>query len=557
LNKKHNLAFHLVMLLLISVTTILVFYKALVHLRTQIDEIKINSLYRVMQIGEDYDLLLRSNEDKAAGRLEAIFEDLRKLVLPLSVSSDPDMSAIARNYGLDYLLICDSHGLVIHSLDHSLKGKYLEDIMPSYQKVKFLVREGQQLLIDRVGLLTDSNTLYKAAWYMPSDTDEIMIYGLDIRRYLEDSYSSSLTEYIFGGFFENLSGSVLLIADIDLIFNQHNLYHALSGDWEADEAELFSQKFSSPESQILNSYGSVFLPLGLAGSTGLNTVVLRVSFDNEMIRQISLNLIFRALLGFVILAAVIYLIVYFFFKSLQKDREELMLKIIDKIRKGKFRREFLENNIFMPEIENGIIELAEAYQSGSGNISQNNDGAIPLSHTPVRPDTEEEINQLKEPPRTDLVTGLPSRIVLREYLEYETLRVCREKTEFGILLIKQTNLKALGDELGTNFADYMLNKMGSKLRSTLRGQDRIGRWDTDEFLLLLPLTTEQGMQRLIAKLRDVIAQMEISKNNKQIKPETVFGGAIYKPGKNLDNCLREAMVAIQESEHSIDIRGNN
>jgi len=284
---------------------------------------------------------------------------------------------------------------------------------------------------------------------------------------------------------------------------------------------------------------------------------LRVSFDNEMIRQISLNLIFRALLGFVILAAVIYLIVYFFFKSLQKDREELMLKIIDKIRKGKFRREFLENNIFMPEIENGIIELAEAYQSGSGNISQNNDGAIPLSHTPVRPDTEEEINQLKEPPRTDLVTGLPSRIVLREYLEYETLRVCREKTEFGILLIKQTNLKALGDELGTNFADYMLNKMGSKLRSTLRGQDRIGRWDTDEFLLLLPLTTEQGMQRLIAKLRDVIAQMEISKNNKQIKPETVFGGAIYKPGKNLDNCLREAMVAIQESEHSIDIRGNN
>ena len=152
--------------------------------------------------------------------------------------------------------------------------------------------------------------------------------------------------------------------------------------------------------------------------------------------------------------------------------------------------------------------------------------------------------------RTDRVTGLPNRETLMEYLDYESARADREKAEFSLMLVKIRDLAGLKNDFGQSFTDYLINKTGSKLRTTLRRQDRLGRWSDEEFLMILPSTGSIGIRQLIGKLDEVIAGTEFYRDNKQIKLGLDFGGTIYRPGSKVGDCLRQTKVALQEAEHS-------
>ncbi len=563
MRRKHNLAFHLVMLLLIIVSTILVFYRALVHLRSQIDEMKINSVYRVLQIGEDYEMLLSSNENMINSRLKEIFVSLESDLKGSNDITGTYLNDIAMKYGLDYILLANESGKVTASTDENLEGREITKLMPGYHDIIIRAGDENKLLIDRLGLLTDENTLYKSAWYVDMEKDQVLIYGIDMYKYLKNNNSVSFAEYLFGGYFVNLSESILLVSNIDLRFRQGNLFHSILGQWTASEGEIKSPSYASIESQIINNYEYVILPITLSGGLGLNQVEMRVSFNNDTIRQISSNLLFRALFGFVILAVMIYLIVYVFFKSMQKERETIMLGIVEAIRKREFRRDIFERGIFKQEVEDGIIELAETYQ-GQLEINPEEFEQQQKVNEKLRDQVENEHKQVKsllielkeireqcdQMQRTDRVTGLPNREILMEYLDYEGARADREKTEFSILIIKLKNLCNLHTAFGSNFTEYLLNKTGSKLRATLRLQDRVGKWDEDEFLLILPTTGSTGIRKLIAKLEEVIALTEFYKESNKVTLELLFGGVVYTPGMKVSNCLQQSEVAIQEAEQS-------
>ncbi|MCF7912058.1 MAG: diguanylate cyclase [Candidatus Cloacimonetes bacterium] len=558
MKRKHNLAFHLVMLLLITVSTILVFYRALVHLREQIDEIKINSVYRVRQIGEDYDMLLRSNEEMINEKLLEIKTSLLKDTEQIS-----DLDETAIKFGLDLIIITDLEGNVKTSTDMTLKGANIRDIIPGYYDMIALGLAADDVIIDRAGLLTDSDTIYKSAWLIDSASNKLIIYAVDMLKYLEDNNSQSFAEFLFGGYFENLAESILMVKTIDLVFRQGDEYYSVADIERGYEEQEKLQIYSSIESQILNGYEYVIIPELLKGSTGLNQVMIKVYFDNDMIRQISSNLLFRALLGFIVLAVVIYLIVYFFFKSSQHDREELILKIIEAIRQKKFRRDIFEKDTFNKEIESGLIELAENYQNKHEDKSKEL-AELQEANELLRQQLENENlqtqslagelndarNQYEQMQRTDRLTGLPNRETLIEYLDYESARSDREKQEFGLMFLKLNNMSGLRNAFGNNFTDYLINKVGSKLRSILRRQDHLGRWAEEVFLLILPTTGSIGIRQLIAKLDEMLSQTEFFRDDKRIKLEILFGGTIYQPGSKVGDCLRQCNVAVQEAEHS-------
>jgi diguanylate cyclase (GGDEF)-like protein len=561
--RKHNLAFHLVMLLLITVSTILVFYRALMHLREQIDEIKINSVYRVRQIGEDYDMLLLSNEEMINDRLLEVKAGLLQETGRSADLTNLHLDETAIRFGLDLIIITDLDGNVKASTDMELNGADIREIIPGYNDIVALGLGASGVVIDRVGLLADKSTLYKSAWCVDSGADRVIIYALDMPKYLVENNSESFSEYLFGGYFENLAESILMIQTIELVFKQGEEYYSIS-ESESGYKDLEKiQIYSSIESQILNGYEYVIIPEVLNGSKGLNQVMIRIFFDNDMIKQISLNLLFRALLGFIILAVVIYLIIYFFFKSTHHDREELMLKVINAIRNQKFRRDIFEKDTFSTGLELGLIELGESFQvkkeDNSKELNQLQEANELMRQQLEKENMEVQSlvheltaarNESEQMQRTDRVTGLPNRETLMEYLDYESARADREKEEFSLMFLKLNNMSGLRNAFGHSFTDYLINKVGSKLRSTLRRQDRLGRWAEDEFLLILPATGSIGIRQLIAKLDELISQTEFFREDKRINLELLFGGTIYQPGAKVGDCLRQCHVAVQEAEHS-------
>ena len=563
MKRKHNVAFHLVMLLLITVSTILVFYKALVHLREQIDEMKINSVYRVRQITEDYDMLLLSNEEILNDKLESVSD---KLIREIDNSSDITLMHLddtAIRYDLDFIIVTDMDGKVIASTDMKLKASDIIKIIPDYKNLIAQGKESDGLMIDRVGLLTDNKTLYKSAWSVEENKNRVIVFAIDMPKYIEDNNSESFADYLFGGYFDNVSKSILMVSKIMLYFEQDKLQYSLSGNMDEIPIVDPKQRYSSIESQILNGYEFVVLPEVLQGGSDLNDVKIVVTFDNDIIRQISSNLTFRVLFGFLILGVIIYLIVYFFFKNSQHEREDIILKVMETISQRKFSREIIEQDAFSKKIETGLISFAEQYQqekkmsceelakqqADNESLKQQYEIESTKAKSLVM-ELEEARIQSELLQRTDRVTGLPNRDTLMEYLDYESARADREKAEFSMMYVKIKDLAGLRDEFGQSFTDYLINKTGSKLRTTLRRQDRLGRWSDEEFLMILPTTGSIGIRKLIGKLDEVITETEFYRDNKRINLELIFGGTIYQPGYKLNDCLQQTKVALQEAEHS-------
>ena len=220
------------MLLLITVSTILVFYKALVHLREQIDEMKINSVYRVRQITEDYDMLLLSNEEILNDKLESVSD---KLIREIDNSSDITLMHLddtAIRYDLDFIIVTDMDGKVIASTDMKLKASDIIKIIPDYKNLIAQGKESDGLMIDRVGLLTDNKTLYKSAWSVEENKNRVIVFAIDMPKYLEDNNSESFANYLFGGYFDNVSKSILMVSKIMLYFEQDKLQYSLSGNMD-------------------------------------------------------------------------------------------------------------------------------------------------------------------------------------------------------------------------------------------------------------------------------------------------------------------------------------
>ena len=563
MKRKHNVAFHLIMLLLITVSTILVFYKALVHLREQIDEMKINSVYRVRQITEDYDMLLLSNEEILNDKLESVSD---KLIREIDNSSDITLMHLddtAIRYGLDFIIVTDMDGEVIASTDMKLKASDITKIIPDYKNLIAQGKESDGLMIDRIGLLTDNKTLYKSAWSVEENKNRVIVFAIDMPKYIEDNNSESFADYLFGGYFDNVSKSILMVSKIMLYFEQDKLQYSLSGNMDEIPIVDPKQRYSSIESQILNGYEFVVLPEVLQGGSDLNDVKIVVTFDNDIIHQISLNLIFRVLFGFLILGVIIYLIVYFFFKNSQHEREDIILKVMETISQRKFSREIIEQDAFSKKIETGLINLAEQYQQekimNSEELAkqQADNESLKQQYEIESTKAKSLVMELEEAriqsellQRTDRVTGLPNRDTLMEYLDYESARADREKAEFSMMYVKIKDLAGLRSEFGQSFTDYLINKTGSKLRTTLRRQDRLGRWSDEEFLMILPTTGSIGIRKLIGKLDEVITETEFYRDNKRINLELIFGGTIYQPGYKLNDCLQQTKVALQEAEHS-------
>ena len=105
----------------------------------------------------------------------------------------------------------------------------------------------------------------------------------------------------------------------------------------------------------------------------------------------------------------------------------------------------------------------------------------------------------------DRLTGLPNRTLLADRLEQALRSGRREQATTGLLLIDLDRFKEVNDTLGHHYGDALLQQIGPRLSSVLRGVDSVARLGGDEFAVLLP--TVSGVDAALAvaeKLRHAL-----------------------------------------------------
>jgi diguanylate cyclase (GGDEF)-like protein len=144
------------------------------------------------------------------------------------------------------------------------------------------------------------------------------------------------------------------------------------------------------------------------------------------------------------------------------------------------------------------------------------------------------VARLREQALVDGLTGLPNRRALDEALDAGVGRAARSDQPFTVAMVDVDRFKAYNDAHGHPAGDRLLAQIASAWRTELRGDDIIGRFGGEEFLLLLP-----GVDPTVAT--SVIERLRVA------MPDVVtcsFGVATWIPGEGASSLVARADAAL-------------
>lgn len=99
----------------------------------------------------------------------------------------------------------------------------------------------------------------------------------------------------------------------------------------------------------------------------------------------------------------------------------------------------------------------------------------------TRKQAEERIQYLAS---HDVLTGLPSRLLLRDRLEIAIKTAERNQAKLAILFIDLDGFKAVNDNFGHKAGDSLLEEIATRLKAVVRQSDTVARIGGDEFIVL-------------------------------------------------------------------------
>ena len=117
-------------------------------------------------------------------------------------------------------------------------------------------------------------------------------------------------------------------------------------------------------------------------------------------------------------------------------------------------------------------------------------------------------DKLERVSTTDDLTGLHNRKYLQERLEEEISRSKRYGTKLSCILFDIDFFKVVNDMYGYEWGDILLKNIANKLNAMIRKEDILTRYGDEEFLLVLPNTSEENAFLFGERFRREVEKME-------------------------------------------------
>ena len=158
--------------------------------------------------------------------------------------------------------------------------------------------------------------------------------------------------------------------------------------------------------------------------------------------------------------------------------------------------------------------------------------------------------KLKVVSTTDELTGLHNRKYLNERLEQEISRARRYGNSLSCLLFDLDFFKVVNDIYGYEWGDVLLRSIADKLKQLIRKEDILTRYGDEEFLLILPNTSEDNAFLFAERFRREIERMEfIPAGEEERHPITISGGISTYPC--IQGAEEDANTIIRYAEHAL------
>lgn len=154
----------------------------------------------------------------------------------------------------------------------------------------------------------------------------------------------------------------------------------------------------------------------------------------------------------------------------------------------------------------------------------------------------------------DELTGHFNRSRLREQMQSVIAYNKRFNVTGGYLAIGIDKLSSVNDAFGHETADALIMAVSQRIESCLRVTDQIGRLGGDRFGVILPKSSERGMEAVAEKILETIRETPIETHEGPIHVTVSIGG-VSIPG--YAEASQEALTAAESALQDAKSRGRN
>jgi diguanylate cyclase (GGDEF)-like protein/PAS domain S-box-containing protein len=153
--------------------------------------------------------------------------------------------------------------------------------------------------------------------------------------------------------------------------------------------------------------------------------------------------------------------------------------------------------------------------------------------------------------RTDPLTGLANRLLVREQLEEAIMLQCEGRGDCALLLVDLDRFKLVNDTLGHSIGDQLLIEVARRLAKAVGEGGRVGRIGGDEFAVVWHSKADQARLSLVAE--GIIAELSrtVTIGAAPIRIGATIGVAVApRDGAREEQLMRAADLALYRAKEA-------
>ena len=150
----------------------------------------------------------------------------------------------------------------------------------------------------------------------------------------------------------------------------------------------------------------------------------------------------------------------------------------------------------------------------------------------------------------DPLTNLFNRRAMDEFVSREVTRVNRQGTQLTFLMLDIDGFRAVNSNFGHQAGDEILVDMAQMLKNNFRGADLLFRYGGDEFLVVMPETSEEQAEIAVRRLLRGVESWNVS-GKRGFELQVNWGITAHVAGAIIADVLREADRRLYQSKHKM------
>ncbi len=151
---------------------------------------------------------------------------------------------------------------------------------------------------------------------------------------------------------------------------------------------------------------------------------------------------------------------------------------------------------------------------------------------------ERKRKKYQEMAEIDSLTKVFSRQYIMRELGDEILGVQHTGRKFAIAMVDIDHFKSVNDKYGHAVGDIVLRDVASVIKKTLRGDDAVGRYGGEEFLIVLSDAGIDNAKRVLERMLERVSSLKY--DDYPDLHVTFSAGVVAYRGQNSDEMLKEA-----------------